>query len=77
MNKNQFNADFAERLKLKVEAVPTIKGHESEPQPRSETVYNVCVVFVQFTTNNMVTLSENAAKGIKGILCQCICPQGN
>ena len=43
MKKNQHDALFAGRLKLKVEAVPTLKGHESEPQTVRETVLNVCV----------------------------------
>jgi len=31
MNKTQNHAGFAEKLKLKVAAVPTLTGHESEP----------------------------------------------
>jgi len=37
MNKAQHNAGFACRLKLSVEAVPTVKEHESEPKALSET----------------------------------------
>jgi len=29
MYQNQYDADFAGRLKLKVQAVPTLKGHKS------------------------------------------------
>jgi len=43
MNKNQYDAGFVGRLKLKVEAVPTLKKHKSEPHVLSETVPNVCV----------------------------------
>jgi len=54
-------------LKLKVEAVPTLKGHKSEHQLMSEAATDVCVVLaLGVQTNNnaniMVTLSEKAAK---------------
>ena len=42
-------------LKQQVEAVPTLKGHESEPQAVSETVPDVFVVLV---------MSEKAAQGV-------------
>jgi len=43
MNRAQYDTGFAGRLKLKVEAVPTLKEHKSEPQAVNETVLNVCV----------------------------------
>ena len=39
VNKNQCEAGFAGRLKLKVEAAPPLKGHEYEPQAAIETVF--------------------------------------
>jgi len=41
MNKNWCDDGFNERLKLNAEAVPTLKGHESEPQDVCETVSNI------------------------------------
>jgi len=39
-----YEEGFVEKLNLKVRAVPSLKGHESEPQALSETVSNVCCV---------------------------------
>ena len=66
-NKAQYNAGSPGRIKLRFEAVPTLKGHKSELQAVSDTVLNVCAVFaldvcMEFNTNIMDTLSELAAK---------------
>ena len=39
MSKGTYNSGFAEKLNLKVQAVPSLKGHMSEPQAVSETVF--------------------------------------
>jgi len=74
MNKALYDAGFAGRLKVKVEVVPTIKGHRSELQSVSETALNVRVVLalgvrMYFRTNKMGTLSDKAAKGANDHLC--------
>ena len=71
INKNPYGAGIAVRLTLKVEAVQTLKGHESKLQLVSETVSKGCVVLtldmrMDFSTNIMVIRSEKVVKGASG-----------
>ena len=72
MKKNQYDAGFA--LNLKVEAVPTLKGHKSELQSVSKTVQYVSVelafhVGTNFSANIVVRQSGMATKQANGTLC--------
>jgi len=59
MKNNLYDAGFAGRLKLKVEAIPTLKGHKSDPQWVSETVSNVVEMLCLHLSSNIIdSLSE-------------------
>ena len=47
MNRNQYDTGLEERLKLKLEVVPTLKGHKSELQALSDSVSRVCRVGIR------------------------------
>ena len=64
---NKYDAGFVGRLKLKVEAVPALKGHESEPS-------NICVVLeldmlMDLKYKDHGYAEGNAAKEANGTLC--------
>ena len=54
------------KLKLKVEGVPTLKRHESEPQVVSETVSKVCVVLALDNSKSFVISSERGRAFSRG-----------